>query len=136
MEGVVTIWIIVAVAVVGIVVLRPIYKQYRFGVELTKLTNIVERIEGTRLYMPPGSGGGFDSLPGGEGVEALIAFERGVEYLRRSPRHEVTRELVKNARLASNLGRPGRVDAILRLLGILQERDVALNADEFLRSYS
>lgn len=129
------IWITLAIAALAFVALRPAYKQYRFGLELTKLTNIVERIEGTNLYMPIGSSGGFDSLPGGDGIAAMIAFERGVEFLRRHPRHEVTRELAKNAILASQLGRTGRVDAIGRLVDILAERGIALPADEFVRSY-
>lgn len=130
-----TFWIVLALGAVAFFVLRPAYKQYRFGVELAKLTSIVERIEGTRLYMPIGSGGGFDSLPGGEGVAALLAFERGIEHVQRFPRHEVTKALVKNAIVASSFGRTDRVQAIDRLITILIERNVALPMDDFNRSY-
>ena len=111
-------------------------KQIKMGQHLTQMTNILEEVERTRHTMPIGAGGGIDSLPPARQRQADAIFERGVAYLRSYPRHEVTRELVKNAMLAERMGRPIRALAIQRLIEALTRMDVALEIDEFMKSYA
>ena len=99
------------------------------------MTNIFEDMERTRHTMPIGAGGGIDSLPPARRREAETQFEQGMAYLRSFPRHEITRELLKNAILNQRLGRPLRVIAIDRLMGVLIGEGVALDAATFNESY-
>lgn len=128
--------ICVAVAAVGYFVLGGPAKQIKMGHHLTQMTNIYEEMELTRHTMFIGAGGGIDSLPLARQIEADAIFGRGIAYLKTYPRHEVTRELAKNAVLADRMGRPLRALAIARLAEALVEMDVALGMDEFMKSYA
>lgn len=124
-----------AVVVVGAIMAWKISKQVRLGLHLTRMTNIFEEVEQTRRTMPIGAGGGFDSLPPKRQLQADQELQQGLQYLRQFPRHEITRELAKNARLAENIGRSERYAAIANLLEWLVEKDAALNVDDFMKSY-
>jgi hypothetical protein len=100
------------------------------------MTNIYEEIEMTRHTMPIGAGGGIDSLPLSRQMQADAIFGQGIAYLKTYPRHEVTRELAKNAVLAERMGRPVRAIAIAHLLEALVEKNIALGMDEFMKSYA
>ena len=116
--------------------LRGPGKQIKMGSHLTRMTNIFEEIERTRHTMFIGAGGGIDSLPPARQRQAETIFEHGMAYLKTYARHEVTRELVKNALLAERMGRPMRAVAIERLAGHLTRNGVALELDEFMKSYA
>ena len=111
-------------------------KQMKMGQHLTQMTNVFEEIERTRHTMFIGAGGGIDSLPLARQIQAERTFDQGVAYLKTYPRHEVTRELMKNAVLAERLGRPLRALAIGRLIEVLVDMDIALNVDDFMKSYA
>lgn len=131
-----SLWICVGVTALGFVLLRGPIKQFRMGQHLTRMTNVFEQMEQTRYTMPIGAGGGIDSLSPASQRHAEAIFEDGVSYLKRYPRHEVTRELMKNAVLAQRMGRPLRATAIERLIEALTRADVALEVDAFLTSYA
>jgi hypothetical protein len=126
----------VGVGVLGYFTLRGPAKQIKMGRHLTRMTNIFEEIERTRHTMLIGAGGGIDSLPPARQRQADLIFEQGIAHLKSYPRHEVTRELVKNALLAERMGRPLRMAAIHRLIEALVRMEVALDVDDFLKSYA
>lgn len=115
---------------------RRLWREYRLGVHLARMTNVFEQIEQTRLRMPVGMGGGIDSLSSTEQSRAVGTLEDGVQYLRRFPRHEVTTALLRNAKIAASLDRTIRLRGMDRLLDFLIEREVAINFDEFAASYA
>jgi hypothetical protein len=123
------------IGVIAFVVFGPIGKQIRFGNHVTKLTNIFERLEMTRISKPIGAGGGLDSLPEAEGWEAAKQMDASLSFLKMQPRHEVTTVLMKNLRLAHKMGRTLRVAAIGKLLEYLVDSDIALDVDKFMESY-
>lgn len=125
----------VGVGVLGYFVFGGPAKQVRMGQHLTRMTNVFEEIERTRHTMQIGAGGGIDSLSPARQRAAEAIFESGVAHLKCFPRHEVTRELAKNAILAERMGRPLRVHAIHRLIDALVRMDVALDVEDFKRSY-
>jgi len=115
---------------------RRLWREYRLGIHLTRMTNVFEQIELTRLRMPIGMGGGIDSLSSIEQSRAVRTLEQGVLYLRAFPRHEVTTALMRNATIANSLNRTMRLRGMDRLLDFLIGRDVAINFDEFAASYA
>ena len=127
--------IIVILAVSTWIWFGPIGRQIRFGNQITKLTNIFERLEVSRITMPIGAGGGFDSLPTVEALKAAAQLEVSLEFLATQPRHEVTANLLKNLRLADSLGKTIRANAIGALLRFLIDRGVALDLEDFKKSY-
>ena len=135
-DGMEFLLVCVGVGTVGYFLLRGPGKQIKMGLHLTEMTNILEEVERTRYTMHIGAGGGIDSLPLARQRQAEVIFEQGVAYLKSYPRHEVTRELVKNSILAERMGRPIRAVAIQRLIEALTRMDVALEMDEFMKSYA
>lgn len=131
-----TVLIYIALGALAFLVVRPMYQKFRFGVLLADMTSIVERREGIHAYLGPDIVGSSYGLPSAQGVADTIAFERGVAALSLQPRHVVTRELVKNSMVADQFGRSHRTEAIALLLEILITRGVALDAEDFLSSYS
>ena len=125
-----------ALGLVGLFVVWPMYRKYRFGVLLADMTSIVERGDGIQAYLGPEAVGADYGFPSSQGIADMVAFERGLAALSRKPRHVVTRELVKNSQVAEAFGRPGRVAAMGLLLEILISRGIALGAEDFLKSYS
>lgn len=124
------------VGVLGFLLLRTPGKQIRMGQHLTRMTNIFEEVRRQQPVFPAAGGMGINSLPSEKQMKARLVFEDGVRYLKSYPRHEVTRELVKNALLAEQMGRPVRYAAIGDLLETLTEIDVALDMETFLQSYA
>ena len=112
-----------------------IFSQIAFGNALTKLTNLSEELEASVQNMPIGAGGGFESLPPSRQREIDSKLPKWLNTLRKQPRHVVTRELLKNVRVSEQLGRPGRINAQLKLLERLIEKDIALGIEEFAKSY-
>ncbi len=133
---IVTILIALGAIPLGQMLFKEPMRQYRMGQHLTRMTNIFEEIERTRSSMPIGVGGGVDSLPLARQVRANNEFEQALGYLKIYPRHEVTRELVKNAQLAERMGRPVRVIAIGKLIEVLVQAGAALDMDDFMKSYA
>jgi hypothetical protein len=128
--------LITCLSVVGYFTLRGPAKQIKMGRHLSQMTNICEEIERTRHTMNIGAGGGIDSLPPAKQWQAEVIFKQGIAYLGTYPRHEVTRELTKNALLAEQMGRPLRVGAIHRLIQALVYAGIALDIEDFMRSYA
>lgn len=133
-------WTFIAVAVVGLAVWfgggQRAWRNIRMGAQLTRMANVFEAIEQTRYTHPVGAGGGIDSLPPRDQMTSMITLKQGLEHLRQFPRHVVTREAVKNMKVAESFGRTMRVRGMMRLLDFLVENDVALGRDEFLASYA
>lgn len=130
------IWIVLGLlAVVGFFVVRPALRQMAFGQHLTNMTNVIEQVEATRSPLPIGQGGGSASLPHHQAKAAEAVLLKGIAALRGQPRHVVTRELIKNAILAEQMGRSTRAIAIDKLLGLLIEEGVAMPMRDFERSY-
>jgi len=128
--------LVLGLGLFGYVIVRRPLRQFRMGQHLTRMTNVIEAMERTRNTMPIGAGGGIDSLPADAQRRADAIFEQGLAHLRSYPRHEVTRELVKNARLADAMGRSMRVLAINRLIESLSQSGIALGLDDFAKSYA
>ena len=124
------------ICVAGAIFLRRPWRDLWLGIHLARMTTVLEEIERTRHTMPIGAGGGVDSLPLNRQKQAEGIFANGLVFMRRIPRHEVTAALTKNAILAAHLGRQERIEAISKLLDILIKHDVALNEEDFLKSYS
>lgn len=113
-----------------------IFKQLALGGHLTKMTNWMEAIEHTRRTMPIGAGGGIDSLPRDQQARAIRELEAGMAALSKYPRHVITAELIKNRQVALQFGRHMRADAIGNLLEHLIAQNIALGAEDFLKSYA
>jgi hypothetical protein len=113
-----------------------VLSQLSLGNHLTKMTNWMEAIENTRLTMYAGAGGGIDSLPRDQQARAVKELEAGMAAVAKYPRHVITAELIKNRQVALQLGRRTRADAIGNLLENLISRDLALGAEDFLKSYA
>jgi hypothetical protein len=96
----------------------------------------MEVIEQTRRTMPIGAGGGIDSLPRNQQLRAIRELEAGMAALAKYPRHVITAELIKNRQVALQLGRRTRADAIGKLLDHLIAQNIALGAEDFLKSYA
>lgn len=135
-DGIVIVLIALGALALGLMLLREPIRQFRMGQHLARMTSVFEEVERTRSTMPIGAGGGIDSLPLARQAQANTEFEQALAYLKIYPRHEVTRELVKNAQLAERMGRPIRVVAIGRLIEILVQAGVALDMDDFMKSYA
>lgn len=95
----------------------------------------MEAMEHTRATMPIGAGGGIDSLPLSQQARAIKQLEAGMMAMSKFPRHEVTAQLVRNYKLAKQMGRGIRAVAIGNLLEHLIEHNLALNEEDFLKSY-
>lgn len=117
--------------VIGTVLLRGPIRQIRLGVHLTKMTSVMEKIELSRYTLPVGMGGGVDSLSVPEQYEANKIFDSGVSFLRKFPKHEVTKALIKNAIVADKLDRPIRYVAINNLIEKLVDGGVAISVEDF-----
>ena len=102
-------------------------QQFRLGLHLTKLINAVERAEIIRRE-------GRD-LTRIEALELDHRAKEGLIALSRYPRHVITREMLKNAKLADGMANFRRHDVILKLLPILIAEGVALGLPEFEASY-
>lgn len=135
-DGIVIVLIALGALVLGLMLFGQPIRQFRMGQHLARITSVFEEVERTRSTMPIGAGGGIDSLPLARQARANTEFEQALAYLKIYPRHEVTRELVKNAQLAERMGRPIRVVAIGRLIETLVQKGVALDIDDFMKSYA
>lgn len=121
-------WWTVGAGVAGLlwlVVGRHWWRDYKLGVHLARLTTLFERIN--RL--------GPIHAPSQITAREKEAAQVSIAFLRAFPRHVITRELLKNSIVAHNFGRSHRVAAIGTLMEALVEEDVALDAEEFVRSY-
>lgn len=102
---------------------------------VTKIGNLFDEIEKTRLTHLPGAGGGFDSLPISRQVyfgEKLPAWRASLETY---PRHEVTRQIAKSIVVSHQMGRTQRAQAYERMLIWLVEENLALDMETFLESF-
>lgn len=113
-----------------------IFKAIALGNALTKLTNMHEAILQTRETMLIGAGGGFDSLPRSMQEDLARKIPKWLATLDRNPRHVVTRELLKNARLSQQFGRRLREEAQYKLLEWLIEHGHAMDIETFAQSYA
>jgi hypothetical protein len=112
------------------------WKRTEFGRHLTAMTNIFEQVETTRYTMHIGAGGGFDSLSKTQQIYAETVFDRGLAFLKTKPRHEITRNLLLNTRIAASLNRPIRLDAISNLLAFLVREGIAMDLHTFDQSFA
>ena len=126
-------WLVVFAIISGSVVY--FWKRSEFGRHLTAMTNVFEQVETTRYTMHIGAGGGFDSLPKSQQIHAEAVLDRGLAFLKTKPRHEITRNLLLNSKLAASLDRPIRLDAISNLLVFLIREGVAMDLDTFDKSF-
>lgn len=120
-------WIVGAggAAVFWLAVGRGWWRDYKLGVHLARLTTFFERIN--RL----GRVHSVTQITEREKEAARVSMA----HLRAFPRHVITRELAKNTIVANNFGRTHRVAAIGTLLEVLVNEGIALDTDEFVRSY-
>jgi hypothetical protein len=112
-----------------------ILSQFALGNALTGLTNVSEEIERTRHTMPIGAGGGLNSLPLIRQRELAEKIPKWLNTLRKHPRHIITRELLKNIKVSEQFGRSERINAQIKLLERLIDDGVALDIEEFAKSY-
>lgn len=112
-----------------------IFSQLAFGSALTKLTDLSEELERSRSSSPIGAGGGLASLPAHRQREIEAKLPKWLATLRQQPRHVVTRELLKNVKMSDQLGRIERSNAQLALLKRLINDGIALEIEDFAKSY-
>ena len=93
-------------------------------------------VERTRRTMPIGSGGGIDSLPRDQQARAIKDLEAGMAAVAKFPRHVITAELIQERQIALKLGQQERAYAAGNLLEHLIDRNLALGAEDFMKSYS
>jgi hypothetical protein len=119
----VMVWLVaLVVAVAAVVLLRPAYGQFKLGIHLTKVTNLMEQaLACQRAGTPP---------------PPVHLMTTSLDALRAYPRHVITRELIKNSLLALQMGRPERANSIGIVLEMLVEEGVALDAEAFAQSYA
>ena len=117
------VWLIVlGAAIAAVVLLRPAYGQFKLGMHLTKVTNLMEQaLASQRTGTPP---------------PPVKHMTDSLDVLRTYPRHVITRELIKNSVLALQMGRPERANLIGIVLEMLVEEGVALDAEAFAQSYA
>lgn len=113
-----------------------LFRKLALGGHLTRMTNWMEAVEHTRRTMPIGAGGGIDSLPRDQQARAVRELEAGMAVVAKFPRHVITAELIKNRQVALQLGRHVRAESIGNLLEHLIEQNLALGAEDFLKSYA
>ena len=112
------------------------FKQYGLLRHLTKMMNWMVAMERTRRTMPIGAGGGIDSLPRDQQARAVRELEAGMTAVSKFPRHVITAELIKERQIAMKLGQRERADAAGDLLEHLIEHNLALGAEDFMKSYA
>lgn len=105
------------------------------GFALTGLTNVHEELLTSKRNGFIGAGGGLDSLPRSRQFEIQEKYPKWLNRLKRYPRHKVTRELLKNLRMAEAVGRGLRMEAIAELLKILIDEGYAMDMETFAASY-
>jgi hypothetical protein len=106
------------------------------GHHLTKMTNIFEIVVNTKTGVFAGTGGGFDSPPPHQMTQYLGELKLRSEKLRRHPKHVITQELLKNARISVQPNRSNRLEAQQRLLDLLIEEGIAMDLKTFQQSFS
>lgn len=111
-------------------------QQIILGHNLTKMTNIFEAVVHTKIGAFVGAGGGFDSLPPHQMTSYLSELKSRSEKLRRYPKHVITQELLKNARISVQLNRSTRMEAQKRLLDFLIDEGIAMDIKTFQQSFS
>lgn len=116
--------------------LKAAKAEFDTATQLTAMANVFEAIERTRQTHMIGAGGGIDSLPHDQRDKAMRTLQKGMTVISKVPPAIVTRELVKNLKVADSLGRAVRVQGMLRMLEILAEDGVAQPLDEFVASHS
>lgn len=107
----------------------------KMGHALTSLVTVLEEIAPTPGMRLVGIAGGLHSLPVGRRSELEAKIPKWLNTLRQHPRHAVTRELIKNAMLASRSGRHQRAEAYGQLLERLVQDGIALDLHAFQASY-
>lgn len=108
--------------------LNPL-QQLRLGRHITRMTNWAEAIEATRSTRPIGAGGGLDSLPAHQQVQAYVEMKASRSILAKYPPYVVTAVLLRNQKLAMDMGRVLRADAIQRLWDSLISDGIATEID-------
>ncbi|CAM5180033.1 hypothetical protein CDEN61S_02891 [Castellaniella denitrificans] len=106
------------------------------GHHLTKMTNIFEAVVRTKIGAFAGAGGGFDSLPPHQMTLYLSELKSRSEKLRRFPKHVITQELLKSARISVQLNRSTRMEAQQKLLDLLIGEGIAMDLKTFQQSFS
>lgn len=127
--------IYIGAAALAIFALRPAWSQFRLGQQLAQLTSIIEEIVEAQLGQHLGGATGVESMSIANQANDTTGYAPLTRSLRAHPRHVITRELLKNGVLAERMGRPIRVAAIETLLGVLIDEGVAMNMDDFAKSY-
>ena len=128
-----TTMVVAAAALIAIyMAMRTILRARSLGWNLTRLTSIVEREPGKLAEM---RARGDVSKASAKAAVVEAEINRRIDMLRRFPRHEVTRELVKNSVVASRFGLTARVAVMQDLHKLLLSEGVALDMDTFSASY-
>lgn len=114
-----------------------IISRFFLGSHLTKLATIFEEgvAASDQHHFDPTEVDGFSCLSATRQSEIKLDLAKRTAALRSYPRHVITRELMKNGILASNLGRQQRVLAYINLYDYLLAQGVALDMDTFNASY-
>ncbi|MBV2181094.1 MAG: hypothetical protein KUL86_07640 [Castellaniella sp.] len=111
-------------------------QKIMLGHHLTKMTNIFEIVVNTKTDAFAGTGGGFDSLPPHQMTQYLSELKLRSKKLRHHPKHVITQELLKNARISAQLNRTNRLEAQQRLLDLMIEEGIAMDLKTFQQSFS
>jgi len=117
---------IIILFIIALLLKNP-YRKIRMGVHLARMTSILESVERTRNTMPIGAGGGIDSLPKNRQMAASSTIERGISYLKKFEKLDVTDALIKNMQTAQRRSLQTRYACMAKLLELLVKEGVAMD---------
>ena len=106
-------------------------RQMVLGNNLTKLANIIERIEASGATRYIGSGYGFESLPQLDQQRVAAEFKRRMTSLSKHPPYVITGALKGHMELSIRSGREHRLNGQGSLYEILVENGIALSVDDY-----
>lgn len=123
----------VCAGIVAVLAWRAVAKARGLSWNLTKITTLIETANASVQHIRSYKG---EHAAFAEETRIELELQLRLARLRAYPRHEVTRELVKNGIVANSMGRLARIDAMERLWRMLVAEGIALDRDDFLRSYA
>lgn len=107
----------------------------KMGNTITKLTNLFEEMRGSHNYHFIGGGGGIDSLPEPRRNYYEKNLEKWLNILKKHPRHKITQTVIQNIKMSQSSNRVERIEAQTELLDFLVDEGLALNLEDFEKSY-
>lgn len=104
------------------------------GIQLSKLTDIIEKIEHIKLYGCIGSGG-LDSFDPSTQDKLYNELTKRIEKLRNYQPYEINKTLISNLKFNQSTSDDSRANAIEQLYLISLDEKIALDMDTFKKAF-